>query len=103
MKANIDTHDRSGSSLPRLAATSVSYATDVFHSDEDIADTRVRDIIASNETGRAIAEAPARPGAAESAARLASARTPAHGVKPTLATVADRRSQPTPAATMHAF
>jgi membrane fusion protein, multidrug efflux system len=73
MKANIDTHDRSGSTLPRLAATSVSYATDVFHSDEDIADTRVRDIIASNETGRAVAEATARQGSRESAAHLAAA------------------------------
>ena len=74
MKANIDTHDRSGATLPRLAATSVSYATDVFHSDEDIADTRVRAIIASNETGRAVAGAAPRAGSDTGAAHLASLR-----------------------------
>jgi len=103
MKANIDTHDRSGSTLPRLAATSVSYATDVFHSDENIADTRVHDIITSNETGRPMAAAAtARP--REGAARLAEAHAPAEGVKPgNLATVTDRKLQSTPVATMHAF
>jgi len=103
MKANIDTHDRSGSTLPRLAATSVSYATDVFHSDENIADTRVHDIITSNETGRPMAAAAtARP--PEGAARLAEAHAPAEGVKPgNLATVTDRKLQSTPVATMHAF
>lgn len=103
MKANIDTHDRSGSTLPRLAATSVSYATDVFHSDENIADTRVHDIITSNETGRPMAAAATtRPH--EGAARLAAAHAPAEGVKPgNLATVADRKLQSTPVATMHAF
>ena len=74
MKADIDTHDRSGSTLPRLAATSVSYATDVFHSDEDIADTRVRDIIASNEAGRGVAAATPRVGLDAGAAHLAAAR-----------------------------
>jgi len=103
MKANIDTHDRSGSTLPRLAATSVSYATDVFHSDENIADTRVHDIITSNETGRPMAAAATtRP--PEGAARLAEAHAPAEGVKPgNLATVTDRKLQSTPVATMHAF
>ncbi len=74
MKANIDTHDRSGATLPRLAATSVSYATDVFHSDEDIADTRVRAIIASNETGKAVAGGVPRAGSDAAAAHLASLR-----------------------------
>ena len=77
MKANIDTHDRSGSTLPHLAATSVSYATDVFHSDQDIADTRVRDIIASNETGRPVAAASVRPHPGAAEARLAATRGPA--------------------------
>jgi len=72
MKANVDTHDRTGSTLPRLAATSVSYATDVFHSDADIADTRVRDIIASNESARATAAAaPRTAGPPQAGPRLA--------------------------------
>ena len=87
MKANIDTHDRSGSTLPHLAATSVSYATDVFHTGEDVADTRVHDIIVSNETGHTAAAATARPRQGGGAARLAAARTPGS----------------TPVATMHAF
>jgi len=74
MKVNIDTHDRNSSTLPRLAATSVSYATDVFHSDEDIADTRVRAIIASNETGRTVAGAAPRAASDAGAAHLASLR-----------------------------
>jgi len=87
MKANIDTHDRSGSTLPHLAATSVSYATDVFHTGEDVAEARVRDIIVSNETGRTAAAATARPHPGGGAARLAAARTP----------------ESTPVATMRAF
>jgi membrane fusion protein (multidrug efflux system) len=87
MKVNVDTHDREGSNLPRLAATSVSYATDVFHSDENIADTRVRDIIATNEVGRVAAEALPLPALDGGSARLAAnsrqarTRTVAHTQK----------------------
>jgi len=97
MKANVDTHDRSGSTLPRLAATSVSYATDVFHSDEDIADTRVRDIIASNETGRVV-DATSRAASDQGAAELAATQ-----VKPRSLAQGAPRPQSTLIATTHAF
>ena len=70
MKVNVDTHERDGANLPRLAATAVSYATDVFHSDDAIADTRVRDIIALNQAGR-VAEAAPLPARDQGPARLA--------------------------------
>jgi membrane fusion protein, multidrug efflux system len=76
MKVNVDTHDKTGSTLPRLAATSVSYATDVFHTDADVADTRVRDIIASNERARVTADATPRSVPDEGSARLASRGKP---------------------------
>jgi membrane fusion protein, multidrug efflux system len=71
MKVSVDTHERTGSNLPRLAATSVSYATDVFHSDDNVADTRVRDIISSNELGRVAADARPVPAVESGPARLA--------------------------------
>jgi membrane fusion protein, multidrug efflux system len=52
MKADVDTHDRSGSLLPRLAANTAAYATDVFQAGDGVANERVRSIISANETGR---------------------------------------------------
>ena len=77
MKVNVDTHDKSGSTLPRLAATSVSYATDVFHTDAGLADTRVRDIIASNESARGTAGAAPRSAGPRSASLERLQRGPA--------------------------
>lgn len=54
MQAEVDTRDRSGSSLPRLAGNASTYSTDVFQSDDVVAAGRVRDIIAANETGHAV-------------------------------------------------
>ncbi len=86
MKADVNTRVRGGSSLPRLAGSSSSYSTDVFHGDDDVADGRVRDIIASNETGRV----------ADTGPRLASER-------PSKLAAAQRMPQATPTATGHAF
>jgi membrane fusion protein (multidrug efflux system) len=52
MKADVDTQDRSGSLLPRLAANTAAYSTDVFQAGDGVANERVRSIISANETGR---------------------------------------------------
>jgi membrane fusion protein (multidrug efflux system) len=51
MTAEVDTHDRSGPRLPPLAPTSPAYETGVFHSNDALAEARVRAIIAANEAG----------------------------------------------------
>jgi membrane fusion protein (multidrug efflux system) len=96
MKVHVDTHDRTGSTLPRLAATSASYATDVFNAEDDQADTRVRDIIASNEQRRIASDA-ARP--AEDAGSMQLAATQVRSGK----LVAARRLPMTAPATNHQF
>jgi membrane fusion protein (multidrug efflux system) len=69
MQASVDTHERSGERLPQLAQSTPAYATDVFRSLGQVADERVRTIIAANEAGPA-AQAHSAP-AAENQARLA--------------------------------
>jgi membrane fusion protein, multidrug efflux system len=49
MQVEIDTHDRSGDRLPQLAQTAPAYATDVFRMQEEIAEQRVKSIIAANQ------------------------------------------------------
>ena len=49
MQVEVDTHDRSGDRLPQLAQTAPAYATDVFRVQEEIADERVKAIIAANQ------------------------------------------------------
>ena len=49
MQADVDTHDRGGERLPQLANNSPAYSTDVFGSEQRVADERVKAIIASNE------------------------------------------------------
>ena len=75
MKADVDTHDRSGSVLPRLAAESPSWSTDVFSAGDDVANQRVKAIISANESGRATPAAAIAPGVPvpPSTARVASA------------------------------
>jgi membrane fusion protein (multidrug efflux system) len=51
MKAQVDTHDRNGPRLPALAQNVPTYATDVFGSPDELADQRVRAIIALNRSG----------------------------------------------------
>jgi len=65
MTAEVDTHDRSGPRLPRVAQLAASYQTDVFGAADARADGRVREIIAQNAAGplagpRAHGSSPAR-------------------------------------------
>ncbi len=53
MQADVDTHDRSSSRLPEVAQTDSSYATDVFHSIDEQANRRVKEVIAANEAAPA--------------------------------------------------
>jgi membrane fusion protein, multidrug efflux system len=48
MKARVDTHDRGGARLPQLAQNVPTYSTDVFGAPDELADQRVRQIIALN-------------------------------------------------------
>ena len=50
MQVEVDTHQRGGDRLP-LVQSSPSYATEVFHSQDELADERVKAIIAANEAG----------------------------------------------------
>jgi membrane fusion protein (multidrug efflux system) len=49
MKAQVDTHDRGGARLPELAQNVPTYSTDVFGAPDELADQRVRQIIALNQ------------------------------------------------------
>jgi len=49
MQVEVDTHDRSGDRLPQIAQTVPAYATDVFRLQEEIAEQRVKSIIAANQ------------------------------------------------------
>ena len=69
MQASVDTHERSGERLPQLAQSTPAYATDVFRSLGQVADERVRTIIAANGAGPAAQAHGAPP--AENQARLA--------------------------------
>ena len=50
MKAEVNVRDESGVRLPQLASNTVAYSTDVFHSTDQSADTRVQEIIAANDS-----------------------------------------------------
>src|SRR2546426_3987077 len=52
MQVEVDTHERSGERLP-LVQSAPTYATDVFHSQDQLANERLRAIIAANEPGAA--------------------------------------------------
>jgi membrane fusion protein (multidrug efflux system) len=54
MQVAVDTHERGGDRLPQLAQTAPAYATDVFRTLEEVADQRVKAVIAANEAGSAI-------------------------------------------------
>jgi membrane fusion protein, multidrug efflux system len=51
MKAEVSVRDRNGERLPAVANNAPAYATDVFHSIDEQADARVRQIIAANDSG----------------------------------------------------
>jgi membrane fusion protein (multidrug efflux system) len=76
MRAEVDTHDRSGPRLPELAHTATGYATDVFDANELTADQRVHAIIRANEAG-----ATTEPSAANNA--LAQHKSPLNPLVPT--------------------
>jgi membrane fusion protein, multidrug efflux system len=61
MKARVDTHDRNGARLPELAKNVPTYSTDVFGAPDELADERVREIIALNRAGTAPSLATRRP------------------------------------------
>ena len=49
MDVQVDTHDREGARLPRIAQSAPALATDVFSAQDESADRRVKAIIAANE------------------------------------------------------
>jgi membrane fusion protein, multidrug efflux system len=87
MRAEVDTHDRSGPRLPQVARSDAGYATEVFDANDLTAERRVRAIILANEPQRAsglpstrkhLAAVTALPSAAVSSdAPVYAARTPA--------------------------
>jgi membrane fusion protein (multidrug efflux system) len=52
MDVEVDTHDRGGERLPQLAHDAPSYSTDVFGSEQKVAEERVKAIVAANEASR---------------------------------------------------
>jgi len=50
MKVEVSVRDGSGERLPQLAHNAPAYSTDVFHSVDEAADTRVQEIIAANDS-----------------------------------------------------
>jgi membrane fusion protein, multidrug efflux system len=50
MKVEVSVRDGSGERLPQLAQNAPAYSTDVFHSVDAAADTRVQEIIAANDS-----------------------------------------------------
>ena len=53
MKVEVAVRDGSGERLPQLAQNAPAYSTDVFHSVDEAADTRVQEIIAANDSAGA--------------------------------------------------
>jgi membrane fusion protein (multidrug efflux system) len=72
MKAEVNVRDGDGARLPQLANNAVSYSTDVFHSTDESADSRVQAIIAANDAGAA------RPGAEPAPDRKSLATAPSN-------------------------
>jgi membrane fusion protein (multidrug efflux system) len=61
MQAEVDTRDHSGERLPQLTQAAPAYSTDVFHSLDDLANDRVKAVIAANEASpRRLARAQSR-------------------------------------------
>jgi membrane fusion protein, multidrug efflux system len=50
MKVEVSVRDGGGERLPQLAHNAPAYSTDVFHSVDEAADTRVQEIIAANDS-----------------------------------------------------
>jgi len=84
MQAEVDTRQRSGERLPQAGQPAQAYETQVFRSLGEVADARVKEIIAANERGDApassrVARSDAAPTARGSSALARSAHTPGSG------------------------
>jgi len=79
MRAEVDTHDRSGPRLPQLARKDAGYATDVFAANDLTAEQRVRAIILANEPARAAA-LPSQVAGQPPRQRLAATAAPSTGI-----------------------
>jgi membrane fusion protein, multidrug efflux system len=73
MRAEVDTHDRRGPRLPRLARSDAGYATQVFDTNELLAEERVHSIILANESAAVPASPRARTERADAPAKAANA------------------------------
>ena len=71
MQVEVDTHERTGDRLPQLVQSAPTYATEVFRSQDGLANERVRAIIAANESGAAHLTRSEGPGAGVASNRLA--------------------------------
>lgn len=58
MRAEVDTHDRSGARLPQVARLEPGYSTDVFGEHDVLAEQRVRAIIVASAAGHPIPAMP---------------------------------------------
>jgi membrane fusion protein (multidrug efflux system) len=76
MRADVDTHDRTGPRLPELARTQPGYSTDVFQSSGTAADVRVREIISANNDDETHRPVTASAGTAAPLLALAPAASP---------------------------
>jgi membrane fusion protein (multidrug efflux system) len=74
MQVKIDTRDRDGERLPRLAQSRPADASAVFGSVDQLADERVKAIIAGNEARASLAPAASVAGGAATAPHLAAIR-----------------------------
>ena len=70
MKVEVSVRDGSGERLPQVARNAPAYSTDVFHSVDEAADTRVQEIIAANDS----VDGKSYTAAKQSAGKLASLR-----------------------------
>jgi membrane fusion protein (multidrug efflux system) len=75
MQVDVDTHERDGARLPQVAHNAPAYSTDVFNSEQRVADDRVKQIIAANEGARS-SVADDRDAAPNAAAHLAHSGSP---------------------------
>lgn len=60
MKVEVSVRDGNGERLPQVAQNAPAYSTDVFHSVDEAADTRVQEIIAANDNAGSHAVASAK-------------------------------------------
>ncbi len=73
MQVKVDTHEKAGERLPRVAQARVANASSLYGTVETLADERVKSIIAVND-GRAAPAAAADAGGSPSTIRLATLR-----------------------------